>query len=253
MTSFVNSNECLLRDYSIKNYVNNSIKETLKKDIMEMISEYNDWNNTKRIDIHNEFPIDKLIKIMKPYLYLYVSGHYSLMPNYKQLSRIILNKKLCEFQKFNPKFGRKIYVIKYILKNNGKKAFIKSVKFIDEHKKFYNINNDNFNDDHLTYKYNDGNNDFYEEDENDDENNNMDNHLNDNNHFDESSQEESIYSILDTNEYSTSIENEEEDHNEEYQEEEEEEDQLFNNDNNERNYTSSSDSYSEIDEDIFDE
>ena len=74
MTNFVNNYEYLLREYSIKNHINNSNKKILKNDILEFLNEFNYKFNNKnqRILIDKNFPDDILINIFKPYLQLYL-------------------------------------------------------------------------------------------------------------------------------------------------------------------------------------
>ena len=111
---------------------------------------------------------------MKPYLNLYLTAYYSLIPKIKTDAKYRLTKKLKEFQKFNPLFGRKIVVFKNSIKN-GKLIKRKScVDFNYNHKKFNITNSENFMNNHLTYKYNDDNinddddtDEYYENEEND--------------------------------------------------------------------------------------
>jgi hypothetical protein len=60
-----------------------------------------------RFKIHPEFPKDILFKIMKPYLELYYISLYSMNEYNKNRASNLLRKKLREFTKFNPSFGRK--------------------------------------------------------------------------------------------------------------------------------------------------
>ena len=65
----------------------------------------------------------------------------------------LLLKKLYEFQKFNPNFGRKIYKMKTIY-TQGKCKKVKShFEFITNHKKFVIYDIKDFMNDHLEYKY----------------------------------------------------------------------------------------------------
>ena len=153
MTKFVNKYEHIIRDYSIKNYINNSTKQELRLEINHMLNLFNSNKEyNKQINIDKEFPNDELIKIMTPYLYLKMLSEYSLVNLIKSKSIIILNKKLIEFQRFNPKFGKKIFKIKYATINGQKKICETSYTFINDHKKF-NIHDINcFMNNHLAYK-----------------------------------------------------------------------------------------------------
>lgn len=158
MTKFVNSYEYLLREYAIKNYLNNLTKRTMKQEIINMLKNYNTFINTqnKKIIISNEFPDDELIKIMKPYLYLDLVSNFSLIKNNQIDAKRKLYKKLYEFQEFNPTFGKKIIKLKNIIDTNGKFKRVKShFEFDTRHKKFYTYEIENFMNNHLEYKYED--------------------------------------------------------------------------------------------------
>jgi hypothetical protein len=64
-----------------------------------------------QIVIDDDFPNDRLIEIMKPYLRLYVLSLYSVDLHVREQCRIDLRKKLERFYEFNPGFGRKIVVL----------------------------------------------------------------------------------------------------------------------------------------------
>jgi len=167
MTRFVNNYEHILRELSIINYLYNSTKTQLKEYISKMIKGYNNSkDNRKKIEIDSEFPVDELIRIMKPYLHLYLQYNYSLVPKLKNECKNRLYKKLDEFQKFNPSFGRKVIVLKQQNINGKIKKFKSHVDFNSKHKKFNVYDNDSFMNNHLSYKYGDENsNDYEDEDE----------------------------------------------------------------------------------------
>jgi len=131
LNKFVKEYQHLLRDFSIQTYLNNSSKEILNDDIINMIDEYNyiSVKYEKQIIVHHEFPVDKLIEIMKPYLKLYLLSHYSLIYVIREKSKKELIKQLTAFKKFNPLFGRRSIKIK----RNG----LSEVSF--------NMNHDQFN------------------------------------------------------------------------------------------------------------
>jgi hypothetical protein len=101
----------LLRDFAIKNYLNNHSKDVIYNDIEYMINEYNEVikYTTHEIIIDNTFPKDLLIEIMMPYLLLFIKSHFSFMYADRLFAKKLLKQKLYEFNKFNPQFGRKIY------------------------------------------------------------------------------------------------------------------------------------------------
>jgi hypothetical protein len=157
MTIFKNNNECLLRDYSIKNYVYMSPANILVKEIKNMIEYHNDCCPCENIEIDDDFPKEKLIKIMRPYLLLYITSQYSYLIQTKRDASYILRKKFIRFFKFNPAFGRKKYKILTKYDTTFKRQLCgKIIEFDDKHIKFNNIENYNsgFLSDHLKYSEN---------------------------------------------------------------------------------------------------
>ena len=89
---------------------------------------------------------------MKPYFILYLQSYYSFIPIIKNNVTVLLNRKLKKFQKFNPKFGRKIYKLGFICYPNfKKKSYIKSVEFLDNHIAFNSEEETNFLTNHTYY------------------------------------------------------------------------------------------------------
>ena len=132
LSTFYYKYEYLLRDYIIENFVKNSSEDELIKEIKKMLSIYNKKN--KKILIDDEFPKNRLIKIMKPYLLLYLQSQYSFVHIIKNNTSILLYNKLKIFRNFNQKFGRKIYKMGFKYDSNFKrKSYIKSVEFLDNH------------------------------------------------------------------------------------------------------------------------
>jgi hypothetical protein len=177
LTKFVNDYQYLLREYVIINYLNNSSNPILIDQIHRMIDYYNSRFKMNKIDICDNFPQDILIKVMKPYLQLKLISDYSLVHIKKMSAKRKLLKKLYEFQKYNPKFGRKIIKLKDV-NSHGKIKKVKShVEFNTEYKKFYNYEIGNFMNNHLNYKYNpqsdDDDDDEDDEDEDVDDDNNV--------------------------------------------------------------------------------
>jgi len=176
MTKFINCYEYILREYSIKNYLTNTTKSIIKEQILHMISSYNSGLiMNKRIIIDPEFPENELISIMKPYLYLKLESHYSLVGINRTDTKNKLFKKLREFQKFNPIFGKKIIKMKDII-HHGKIKRVKShIEFNMKHKKFNTYDIENFMNNHLVYKYDANENDYnYNElNNNDNDNENL--------------------------------------------------------------------------------
>jgi hypothetical protein len=130
---FTKRHEHVLREYIISNYVTNSHDDILYEDIMEMIYYSNNYIVKNEIKIHETFPIKKLVKIMKPYLHLWVTGLYSLVPITKTLSYDRFCHKIIKFNKFNPQFGRRLIKIN---QNETTKKMVQIEEFNDRHPKF---------------------------------------------------------------------------------------------------------------------
>ena len=111
LNKFNNEYQYLLRNFAIKNYLNNNNKDVLYNDIEYMIEDYNELIKYRnyQIIIDNTFPKDLLVNIMTPYLKLFLTSQYSLMYTDRLVAKNLLKQKLYEFNKFNPQFGRKIY------------------------------------------------------------------------------------------------------------------------------------------------
>jgi hypothetical protein len=60
-----------------------------------------------RILIDIDFPSNKLVKILKPYLFLYYKSMYSFHPQIKKKYFIFFKLSMLRFTKFNPQFGRR--------------------------------------------------------------------------------------------------------------------------------------------------
>jgi hypothetical protein len=123
-----------------KNFIYNSHHDTLYPVFKEMWETYH--RITKKIIIDDEFPKDKLINIMKPYLHLYYISLYATNGTYKQCSaEYTLRRKLMRFRNFNSKFGRK-----YVRLNKdifGKRN--RKIEFDLKHINFYNSSFENDN------------------------------------------------------------------------------------------------------------
>jgi hypothetical protein len=123
-----------------------------------MLDEFNKLHATMKFKIDTEFPDERLISIMKPYLLLYVTSLYSLVAIIKSNTFAKLKFKLTQFYKFNPTFGRKTAVVNFSkLKvtnhiTNNPKPCIKKYVFNDKHIDFFKTENDTFFENHKTVK-----------------------------------------------------------------------------------------------------
>jgi len=128
---FAYDNEAAIRDISLSDYVKTTTNDTLVPEIKSMFRIYDKF---RRIKIDKNFPADRLVHIMRPYLHLHYINQYSLYDTTKRNDICSeLNKKMRRFIEFNPKFGRKV------------------MKLTDENENGYD-NLSEFHDDHPDFK-----------------------------------------------------------------------------------------------------
>jgi hypothetical protein len=126
LTLFKENNEYFIREYAIKDYIKSKDVTILYEDIMIML------NNIfigfgKKFNIDPNFPIKKLVDIMRPYLLLHFMSRYSLNTEKQLKSYSLLKKKLLRFYNFNPIFGRKKIDLISIYCSVLKKMVVKKV------------------------------------------------------------------------------------------------------------------------------
>jgi len=132
MKNFRYNYEFSIINTNIKNYIYNAHHDTLYPIFEDMFSECK--HITKKIHIDEEFPKDRLMNIMKPYLHLYYIWIHATNGTYKQCSaEYALKRKLRLFVNFNKQFGRKMYTIKKLMFNKRKIEH----HFNDSHMNFY--------------------------------------------------------------------------------------------------------------------
>ena len=139
LDEFVYNNECILRDFSIKSFVYSTSYNILYPIIMSMI-DFLIFKNPRLqvLSIHKDFPKEKMVEIMKPYLHLYyLSEYYIDGTDKKSSSYLKLKKKFELFVRFNPCFGRKI-IKSEIVFNSIKNVFtrVNVVSFNYKHMEF---------------------------------------------------------------------------------------------------------------------
>ncbi len=104
---FENHNQFIIKNYIIENcHTFNKIKKL--SHIYNMIDLFNSKRIKYRIVIEEDFPEDRLLEIMEPYLKVYLHAAYSYENDLMIKYRNILINKLRQFHKNNPFFGRKI-------------------------------------------------------------------------------------------------------------------------------------------------
>lgn len=149
-------NEPIIREYAIKNYLNNSTHEILNGHLLNMLDEYNCYYMSEyKIEIDVDFPKQKLIKIMKPYLKLYLYSLYSMNVGKKQYYQNLLYKKLLKFNKYNNKFGKKIIRTEKIFSDNiyNPPKIVFHHEFSEEHIKYNSVDLDKFMTNHLNIPF----------------------------------------------------------------------------------------------------
>jgi hypothetical protein len=110
---FFQKYEYILREEIIKRFVFMNSDKIVLKEIMLMILDFNNIMKKSylkyKINIHPEFPNNKLLlKVFKPYLYLYLESKFSLVPSIKKFNDGKFIFKMKQFSEENYKFSRKI-------------------------------------------------------------------------------------------------------------------------------------------------
>lgn len=98
--------ETELYHYVLVNYIQNSRKEAVYSIFMEMLMRL---KLHKVIDVHKDYPLDQLLKEMKPYILLYLKYKYIYDKQLKHNYKCELKYKLLKFLKYNSFYGRKIH------------------------------------------------------------------------------------------------------------------------------------------------
>jgi len=109
-------NECYIREKSISNFIKSDNIIEKHKYILSMIADYFIYAN---ISIDFFFPPSILVNhFNKPYLELYLKSVYSLNPDLKFNSSIILTQKLIRFHRLNPNYAQPFVTKKRDSENN---------------------------------------------------------------------------------------------------------------------------------------
>jgi len=134
LSHFSMNNEQMVNEEYLRTYVQNNCTQNIFNHISEMCMDHK-----IHINIHKNFPKDKLFTIMKPYLEMYYMSAYSMNESKKSYHYRVLHRKLHEFVKYNPTFGRRKVRMTQI------NPFSKSRKieyyFSDLCPPFYNVGN----------------------------------------------------------------------------------------------------------------
>ena len=108
---FREDNEQLIREETIKRYVYSTSPNILYNTVVSMIETLKSNNpKYKILCIHKNFPKNKLVEIMRPYLHLYYLSKFYVVGTEKITNSYeILVKKFDLFIRYNPYFGRKLF------------------------------------------------------------------------------------------------------------------------------------------------
>lgn len=104
LARFHDDNITLIRQLAIKHYLKNASVNVMYQSAINMLRLYGYRN---KLHIHEDFPKDRLVDIMRPYVELHYYVAYSLDLSVRSKSEILLTHKLRQFYLFNPCFGRK--------------------------------------------------------------------------------------------------------------------------------------------------
>jgi hypothetical protein len=141
--NFILSCEELINEEYLKTYVENNCLDDIFLHVREMFKQHK-----FRYTIHNNFPKDKLIDIMKPYLNLFFISQFSMNRMKKADAFRVLHRKLHRFIDFNPQFGRrKVRMVTLNPFSSSKKC---EYVFDESYLSFYDdVYEDNFMTSHL--------------------------------------------------------------------------------------------------------
>ena len=142
LTVYAEDNEEMIRDYSIKQYIYGADEDEIYFEIMSMLK---GDKIGKKIKIDEDFPRDRLIDIMKPYLELYYKGTYTMNESKRETYVTEYYNKIRRFYEYNKLFGRK----------HAERSFTTNINF--NRPRTYNMV---FNDKHVNFNEKESSEDF---------------------------------------------------------------------------------------------
>jgi hypothetical protein len=131
-------NDELIREEYLKSYTMN-IGTSIKGEVLMIINNMFRENNIFCLRISKDFPEDRLLYIMKPYLDLYYTMKYTLQISLANSYTVILKYLLIQFIKYNPNFGRKHVILVRENKpvfNNNNRVIERKITFNDKFLEF---------------------------------------------------------------------------------------------------------------------
>jgi len=133
LQTYAEENVGTIRGYSIKQYINSADTEELYFEIINMLQS-NIYG--KRIKIDPDFPKERLVEIMRPYLELFYKGTYTICDVRREQYIDEYTSKIRRFHRFNKAFGQKRLVRVYsdVPRFTGLNKY--KATFNEEHVKF---------------------------------------------------------------------------------------------------------------------
>lgn len=111
LQTFYEQNHALIREKGIQDYLKNSETDDLYDDVFTMLEYVKSYSRRRfNLDISDDCCKCCIVKIMKPYLKLYLTHRHSLDKYMAKQSFYKLRQQLFKLLDYNPAFGRKIHV-----------------------------------------------------------------------------------------------------------------------------------------------
>uniref|UniRef100_A0A6C0DKH5 Uncharacterized protein n=1 Tax=viral metagenome TaxID=1070528 RepID=A0A6C0DKH5_9ZZZZ len=127
-------NEVLIRNSYIESYIKNSDENLLYKLSLRVFKESKFY---RMISIHKDFPKDKMVSIMRPYIRLYLYKEYSLDISYRYKCSRELDIRLSQFVKFNNRFGQTVVISennkRLVISHNDKHIPFEKTNYFDSY------------------------------------------------------------------------------------------------------------------------
>ncbi len=142
---FMDTNETIIRNHSIKSRINNLLEDDNYNYIISMLNYFNQYRpQHKKIKINKMIPKKEIIKIFKPYFSLYMMYRFSNCETTQENNKMLLMRKLEKFIQENPRFGNLVlkkrkygkpgYIISFNLKHvNYYESDAESESFLTNH------------------------------------------------------------------------------------------------------------------------
>ena len=141
LEDFKLNNENYIREINIKNFTTRSHFTLLHRHVIVMLLEYRCYIN--KIIIDKGFPQKILVDKMRPYLQCYLLSKYLVFGSEKKNSvEKTLRKKLFQFSKCNPNFGKKI--INLVTNANNEKRLFSKIEYNTDCISFYDDTKQSF-------------------------------------------------------------------------------------------------------------